>query len=80
LLANSERQNLREREVLPKLQAMHEWLQRTRDTVADGGGLARAIDYSLKRWPALSRYAQSAILPIDNNPVYAVIGITRSKT
>jgi transposase len=72
-LANAERQALREREALPKLQAMQDWLQRTRDTVADGGGLARAIDYSLKRWPALARYAQSAILPIDNNPVENVI-------
>lgn len=44
-----------------------------RDSVADGSGLARAIDYSLKRWTALSRYAQSAILPIDNNPVENVI-------
>ena len=72
-LANAERHALREREALPKLQAMQDWLQRTRDTVADGGGLARAIDYSLKRWQALSRYAQSALLPIDNNPVENVI-------
>ena len=71
--ANAERQALREREALPKLQAMQAWLQSTRDTIADGGGLARAMDYSLKRWPALSRYAQSAILPIDNNPVENVI-------
>ena len=39
---------------------MHEWLQRTRDTVADGSGLARAIDYSLKRWPALAAGALRA--------------------
>jgi hypothetical protein len=31
--------------------------------------LAKAIDYSLKRWPALIRYADSGDLPIDNNPV-----------
>ena len=37
--------------------------------MADGGGLARAIDYSLKRWPALIRYAESGVLPIDNNPI-----------
>ncbi len=35
----------------------------------DGGGLARAIDYSLKRWPALARYAEDGTYPIDNNPV-----------
>ncbi len=57
----------------PKLQAMKDWLERTRDTVADGGSLARAKDDSLKRWPALSRYARSAILPIDNNPVEHII-------
>lgn len=28
-----------------------------------------AIDYTLNRWPALSRYADSGHLPIDNNPV-----------
>jgi transposase len=48
---------------------MHEWLKVTRMTVANGGGTAKAIDYSLKRWPALSRYANSGALPIDNNPV-----------
>jgi hypothetical protein len=32
-----------------------------------------AMDYSLKRWPALSRYAPSGDLPIDNNPVENVI-------
>ena len=31
--------------------------------------MAKAIDYSLKRWPALSRYADTGHLPIDNNPV-----------
>jgi hypothetical protein len=37
--------------------------------VANGGGTAKAIDYSLKRWAALSRYATAGHLPIDNNPV-----------
>ena len=72
-LANGKRQSLREREAWPKLQAMQDWLQRTRATVADGGSLARAMNDSLKRWPALSRYARSAILPSDNNPVENII-------
>ena len=38
-------------------------------TVANGGGTAKAMDYSLKRWAALSRYATNGCLPIDNNPV-----------
>jgi transposase len=30
--------------------------------------LARAIDYTLKRWTALKRYAENGERPIDNNP------------
>jgi transposase len=67
------RQRLRAEEAVPKLQAMHDWLQLTRKSVADGGSLAKAMDYSLKRWTALSRYAHSANLPIDNNPVENII-------
>ena len=57
----------------PLLDSMHDWLRQTRIMVADGGGLAKAIDYSLKRWPALSRYATDGGLPIDNNPVENII-------
>jgi len=60
---------LRQQEALPKLNALHDWLIDQRLKTADGSGLARAIDYSLKRWPALIRYVDSGILPIDNNRV-----------
>lgn len=64
---------LRQRESLPRLQALHEWLIARRVTTADGTGLARAIDYTLKRWPAVMRYVSHGHLPIDNNPVENVI-------
>jgi transposase len=60
---------LRQREAVPLLESMHAWLMKTRMDVANGGGTAKAIDYSLKRWAALSRYAQDGRWPIDNNPV-----------
>jgi len=60
---------LRQQESLPKLQALHERLIDQRIKTADGTGLARAIDYTLKRWPAVMRYANLGHLPIDNNPV-----------
>jgi transposase len=63
------RTQLRHEQATPQLQSMHDWLLRTRVNVANGGGTAKAIDYSLKRWPALSRYATDGRLPIDNNPV-----------
>jgi hypothetical protein len=65
----AERARLRQAEAQPRLQSMHDWLLATRAGVAHGGGTAKAIDYSLKRWAALSRYATAGHLPIDNNPV-----------
>jgi transposase len=67
------RTHLRQNEALPLLQSFHDWLLKTRVTVANGGGTAKAIDYSLKRWTALSLYATDGRLPIDNNPVENVI-------
>lgn len=64
-----ERKEMRAKQAQPRLDAMHIWLLQTRQTTADGGALARAIDYSLKRWPAILRYAASGHLPIDNNLV-----------
>jgi len=41
----------------------------TRMSVGEGSASARALDYSFKRWEALSRYATRGDLPIDNDPV-----------
>ena len=59
---------LRQQHATPKLSALRDWLIAQRVKTADGTGLARAIDYSLKRWPALMRYVDHGALPIDNNP------------
>jgi len=63
------RRALRHREAKPVLEALFVWLYATRKGVADGSANAKAIDYSLKRWAALIRYADSGDLPIDNNAV-----------
>ena len=46
---------------------LHQWLTQQRQKVPDGSATARAIDYSLKRWTALTRYIDDGDLPIDNN-------------
>ncbi|AKF46207.1 ISPpu14, transposase [Pseudomonas syringae pv. syringae str. B301D-R] len=38
-----------------------------RDLVLEGSAISRALDYSLKRWAALSRYLDDRAVPIDNN-------------
>ena len=51
----------------PLADAFHQWLRQQRQRVPDGSATARAIDYSLKRWAALTRYLDDGDLPIDNN-------------
>jgi transposase len=65
----AERAELRQAYSKPRLDALHLWLSHTRRSVADGGALAKAIDYSLRRWSAFARYAENGFYPIDNNPV-----------
>ena len=67
------RQHLRKQESLPVLDALYDWLMQTRMQTANGGASAKALDYTLKRWFALVRYAHTGNLPIDNNPVENVI-------
>ena len=40
-----------------------------RDLVPNGSATAKALDYSLKRWVALTRYLEDGAVPIDNNQV-----------
>jgi len=40
-----------------------------RDLVPNGSATAKALDYSLKRWVALTRYLDDGAVPIDNNQV-----------
>ena len=68
-LSTDARQQLRVEQSQPALNALQQWLTQTRANTANGGGSAKALDYTLKRWPSLIRYAETGHLPIDNNPV-----------
>ena len=48
---------------------MFEWMRLQRIKITDGSGTARALDYTLKRWQALTRYIDDGQLPIDNNHI-----------
>ena len=49
------------------LSRLHQWMLIHRQKVLDGSGTAKALDYSLKRWTALTRYLDDGAVPIDNN-------------
>jgi transposase len=61
------RQRLRQEHARPVADHLREWLIRQRSKVPDGAAPAKAIEYSLGRWKALTRYIDDGDLPIDNN-------------
>ena len=63
------RQQIRQTKAKPLADALHQWMLAHRQKVPDGSGTARALDYSLKRWTALTRYLDDGAVPIDNNRV-----------
>jgi transposase len=58
---------IRQQKGRPAADALHSWLVAYRQRVPDGGATAKAIDYSLGRWEALTRYLDDGAIPIDNN-------------
>jgi len=62
-----ERRRIRQRKSRRVAAALHKWLLRQRLQVVNGTATAKAIDYSLKRWEALTRYIGDGDLPISNN-------------
>ena len=45
---------------------MRQWLTRQHGQVPDGSATAKAIEYSLGRWAALTRYVEDGDLPINH--------------
>jgi hypothetical protein len=66
-LSADERGRIRKEKSKPLVDALHQWMLLQRQRVTDGTACAKALDYSLKRWVALARFAQDGRLPIDNN-------------
>ena len=66
-LAAEDRLRERRTRAAPVAQALHRWLLEYRPKVPDGSATAKAMEYSLNRWAALTRYLGDLALPIDNN-------------
>lgn len=61
------RERLRQERARPIADALHKWLIAHRLKVPDGSATANAMDYSLKRRSAPSRYIDDGNLLIDTN-------------
>ena len=68
-LTSGQRAERRQTQTRPLVDDMRRWLLATRTNMANGSSTARAIDYSLKRWVALTRFIEAGDRPIDNNVI-----------
>jgi hypothetical protein len=68
-LPADERQRIRQDKSKPLLDALHQWMILNRQKITDGSATAKALDYSLRRWDALTRFVGNGQLPIDNNHI-----------
>jgi transposase len=68
-LLPDERQRIRQEQSKPLLDALHQWMILNRQKITDGSATAKALDYSLRRWGAPTRFVDNGQLPIDNNPI-----------
>ena len=66
-LGTEQRQIVRQQQSRPILDALHKWMTLQRRQVPDGSATAKALDYSLRRWVALTRFVDDGQLPVDNN-------------
>lgn len=63
----AERLQIRQDKSKPLADAFKEWMLLQRQKITDGSATAKALDYSLKRWTALTQFLDDGQLPIDNN-------------
>ena len=66
-LGHEERLRMRQDKSQPLVDTLYDWLSLNRQKVPEGSATAKAIDYSLRRWTALTQFLRDGQLPIDNN-------------
>ena len=62
-----QRQAIRQQHTKPVLDALHQWMTLQRQKLPDSSATAKALDYSLRRWTALTRFVDDGQLSVDNN-------------
>lgn len=68
-LSFDEREALRQKEAVPILHHLEQWMKQEQPNVLPKSPIGKAFTYCLKRWEKLCRYTDDGRLSIDNNPV-----------
>jgi hypothetical protein len=66
-LKPDERLQIRQTKSKPLAHAFKNWMLLQRQKITDGSATGKALDYSRKRWTALTQFLDDGQLPIDNN-------------
>ena len=66
-LVPAERLAVRRERSKPLIDALETWLREERQKLSSKSPIAKAIDYSLKRWPAFTRFLDDGRLCLSNN-------------
>ena len=66
-MPTDERLRIRQQQSRSIVDKLKSWLADNRTKVPEGSATAKAIDYSLRRWQALTVFVDDAQVPIDNN-------------
>ena len=62
-----ERRAVRQQRTRPIVDALHQWMTLQRQKVPGNSATAKTLDYSLRKWQALTRFVNDGQLPVDNN-------------
>jgi len=68
-MSDEDRWRLRQEVAVPVSEKLHEWMIAHCVLVPEGSATAKALDYSLKRWVALTRYQDDGAVHTDSNAV-----------
>lgn len=63
-LVSTTRLAARQERSKPVADLLHQWMIGQRERVPEGSAIMKALDYSLKRWQALTRFLEDGALPI----------------
>lgn len=68
-LPNEEKHKLRQEVAAPKLEELYKWMIEQYPSVTPKSPIGKALEYSMKRWKALTLYTTDGRLEIDNNKI-----------
>jgi len=61
------RHRTRQEKSVPVLEQLQAWLEKTAQQVPPKNAIGKAVHYTMKFWPELTRYTENGSWPIDNN-------------